>query len=141
MENLDLGETSDYSDKGSSGNFGKGTTADFTTRDGGVSDSDESTWRSEERYINNIHQMCIIITEAVEDDDGRNNLVIHTKVATQGITTRRKGESVRLGRRVEDDHVSNQSRYRNTRRFAKRRSNGIPVRPTPAQKEATARKK
>jgi hypothetical protein len=42
MENLDLGETSD---KGSSGNFGKGTTADFTTRDGGVSDNDESMWK------------------------------------------------------------------------------------------------
>jgi hypothetical protein len=58
MENLNLGETSDYSDKGSSGNFGKGTTADFTTQDDGVSDSDESTWRSEERYINNIPNVC-----------------------------------------------------------------------------------
>jgi hypothetical protein len=85
MENLDLGETSDHSDKGSSENFGKGTTADFTTRDGGVSDSDESTWRSEERYINNIHQVCVIITEVAEDDDGRSNLVINAQGGNPGV--------------------------------------------------------
>jgi hypothetical protein len=31
IENLDLGETSGHSDKGSSENFGKGTTTDFIT--------------------------------------------------------------------------------------------------------------
>jgi hypothetical protein len=54
MENLDLEETSDHSDKGSSQNFGKRTIVDFTTRNGGVSDNDESTWRSKEKYINNV---------------------------------------------------------------------------------------
>jgi hypothetical protein len=54
MENLDLEETSDHSDKGSSQNFGKSTIVDFTTRNGGVSDNDESTWRSKEKYINNV---------------------------------------------------------------------------------------
>jgi hypothetical protein len=62
MRNLDLEEASDHSVKGSSQNFGKSATADFTTRNGGVSNSDESSRRSEERYINNIHQVCVIIT-------------------------------------------------------------------------------
>jgi hypothetical protein len=35
MENLDLGEMSGHSDKGSSENFGKGTITEITTRDGG----------------------------------------------------------------------------------------------------------
>jgi hypothetical protein len=77
MGNLDLEETSDHMDKGSSQNFRKGTTADFTTRSGGVSNNDESTRKSEERYINNVHQVCVIITEAAEDDDGRDNLVVN----------------------------------------------------------------
>jgi hypothetical protein len=46
MGNLDLEEASDHSDKGSSQNFGKSTTTDFTTRNSGVSNNDESTWRS-----------------------------------------------------------------------------------------------
>jgi hypothetical protein len=55
MGNLDLEETSDHSDKGSSHKFGKGATADFTTRNNGVSNNDETTRRSEERCINNVH--------------------------------------------------------------------------------------
>jgi hypothetical protein len=39
MGNLDLEETSDHTNKGSSQNFGKGA-ADFTTRNGGVSNND-----------------------------------------------------------------------------------------------------
>jgi hypothetical protein len=36
--------------------------------------------------------MCVIITEAAEDDDGRNNPVINFHKATiQGIPTRKKG--------------------------------------------------
>jgi hypothetical protein len=46
MENLDLGEMSGHSDKGSSENFGKGTIMDITTQDGGVSDNNKSMWRS-----------------------------------------------------------------------------------------------
>jgi hypothetical protein len=74
--------------------FGKGTTSDFTTRDGGVSDNDESTWRSEERHINNIHQICIIITEVVEDDDGRSNLVINAQGGNLGNSHRKEKEKV-----------------------------------------------
>jgi hypothetical protein len=55
MGNLDLEEILDHSDKGYSQYFGKGATADFTTQNSGVPNNDESTRRSEERYINNIH--------------------------------------------------------------------------------------
>jgi hypothetical protein len=79
MENLDLGELSGHSDRGSYGNFGKYTIAEFNTQSGGVSNSDGGTWRSEGRYTNNIHQMCVIITEAVEDGDGRNNPVVNSQ--------------------------------------------------------------
>jgi hypothetical protein len=68
MENLDLGESLGYSDKGSNENFDNHPVTDLTTQSGGVSDSTEDTWRLEEKYTNNIHQMCIIISEAAEED-------------------------------------------------------------------------
>jgi hypothetical protein len=73
MENLDLGESLGISDEGSIQYLDRYTIADFTTRSGGVSDSNEDARRSEGSYTNNIHQMCVIITEAAEDSDGRNN--------------------------------------------------------------------
>jgi hypothetical protein len=73
MENLDLGESSGTSDRGSIQNFDSQTTADFTTRSCGVSNSNEDKRRSEGRYTNNVHQMCIIITEAAEDNVVRND--------------------------------------------------------------------
>jgi hypothetical protein len=75
MEYLDLGESLGTSDKGSIRNLDSHIIADFTTRSSGVSDSNEDTRRSEGRYTNNIHQMCIIIMEAAEDNDGRNDMV------------------------------------------------------------------
>jgi hypothetical protein len=62
LGNLDLGEAMDHSDF--SQNFSRNTAADFTTRNGGVS--------------NNIHQVCVIITKAVEDNDGVDNIVVST---------------------------------------------------------------
>jgi hypothetical protein len=56
MGNLNLGEAMDHSD------FSRNTAADFTTRNGGVS--------------NNVHQICVIIIEAAEDNDGVNNIVV-----------------------------------------------------------------
>jgi hypothetical protein len=93
MENLDLGELSGHSDRGSNGNFGKYTIADFTTRSGGVFDSDEGTWRLEGRYTNNTHQMCVI-TEAVEDGDGRNNPVVNSQGDNPGNNHRKEREKV-----------------------------------------------
>jgi hypothetical protein len=60
MGNLDLGEAMDHSDF--SQNFSRSIATDFTTRNGGVS--------------NNIHQVCVIITEAAEDNDGVVNVVV-----------------------------------------------------------------
>jgi hypothetical protein len=79
MENLDLEESLGHSNEESSRNFDNHTVVDFTTQSGGVSDSDEGTRRSEGRHTNNIHQMCVIITEVAEDDDGRNNTVANVQ--------------------------------------------------------------
>jgi hypothetical protein len=46
-------------------NFSRSTVADFTTQNGGVS--------------HNIHQICVIITEAAEDNDGVDNIVVNTQ--------------------------------------------------------------
>jgi hypothetical protein len=62
LGNLDLGEAMDHSDFIQ--NFSRNTAVDFTTQNGGVS--------------NNVHQVCIIITEAAEDNDGVNNIVVNT---------------------------------------------------------------
>jgi hypothetical protein len=62
MGNLDLGESMDHSDF--SQIFSKNTAADFTTRNGGVS--------------SNVHLVCFIITEAAEDNDGVDNIVVNT---------------------------------------------------------------
>jgi hypothetical protein len=62
MGNLDLGEAMDHLDF--SQNFKKNTAADFTTQNGGVS--------------SNVHQVCVIITEAAEDNDGIDNIVVNT---------------------------------------------------------------
>jgi hypothetical protein len=63
MGNLDLGEAMDHSDFNQ--NFSKYIAADFTTRNGGVS--------------SNVHQVCIIISEAVEDNDSVDNIVVNTQ--------------------------------------------------------------
>jgi uncharacterized protein YjgD (DUF1641 family) len=57
MGNLDLGEAMDHSDF--SKNFSRSIASDFTTR-----------------VSNNVHQVCIIITEAAEDNDGMENMVV-----------------------------------------------------------------
>jgi hypothetical protein len=62
MGNIDLGEAMDHSDF--SQNFSKNTAADFTTRNGSVS--------------SNVHQVCVVITEASEDNDGIDNIVVST---------------------------------------------------------------
>jgi hypothetical protein len=94
MENLDLGESSGYSDKGSNESFDNHPVKDLATRSGGVSDSNEDTWRLEGKRTNNIHQMCIIIREAAEDDDGGNNPVINSQGDNQGNNHRKEREKV-----------------------------------------------
>jgi hypothetical protein len=62
MGNLDLGEAVDHSDVNQF--FSKNTAMDFTTWNGGVS--------------SNVHQVWVIITEAAEDNDGVDNIVVNT---------------------------------------------------------------
>jgi hypothetical protein len=79
MENLDLGESSGHSNKGSNESLDSYPVKDFTTQSDGVSDSNEGTRKPEGKHTNNIHQMCVIISEAVEDDYGGNNPVINSQ--------------------------------------------------------------
>jgi hypothetical protein len=78
MENLNLGEASNHSN--SSQNFSRSTAADFTTRNSGVS--------------NNIHQVCIIITEAAEDDDDMDNMVVNAQGGNPRNNHRKEKEKV-----------------------------------------------
>jgi hypothetical protein len=48
----------------------------------------------QKRYINNIHQVCVIITEIAEDDDGRSNIVINAQGGNPGNNHRKEKEKV-----------------------------------------------
>jgi hypothetical protein len=78
MENLDLGESMGLSDF--SQNFSKDTTADFTTQNCVIS--------------NNIHQVCVIITEAVEDDDVTDNTIVNTQINNPRSNSRKEKEKI-----------------------------------------------
>jgi hypothetical protein len=97
MRNIYLGEASDHSD--SIQNFSRSTAADFTTRNGGVS--------------NKVHQVCVIITEAPEDDNSVDNMVVNAQGGNPKNNQRKEKEKVY----VSVGEWSNQSRHENTRRF------------------------
>jgi hypothetical protein len=78
MGNLDLGESMGHSD--CSQNFSKDTAADFTTQNGGVS--------------SNIHQVCIIITEAAEDNDVMDNTIVNTQGNNPRSNSRKEKEKI-----------------------------------------------
>jgi hypothetical protein len=78
MENLDLGEAMDHSDF--SQIFSKNTAADFTTQNGDVS--------------SNVHQVCVIITEAAEDNDGVENIVVNTQGNNPRSNSRKEKEKI-----------------------------------------------
>jgi hypothetical protein len=78
MENLDLEEVVDHSDF--SQNFSNDTIADLTTRNGGVS--------------SNIHQVCVIITEAAEDNDVADNIIANTQSNNPRSNSRKEKEKI-----------------------------------------------
>jgi hypothetical protein len=78
MRNLNLGKASDHSD--CSQNFSRNTAADFTTRNGGVS--------------NQVHQVCVIITKAAEEEDGTDNTAINTQGGNPKNNQRKEKERV-----------------------------------------------
>jgi hypothetical protein len=94
MENLNLGESSGHSDKSSNESLDNYPVKDFTTRSGGVSDSNEGMRNPEGKHTNNIHQMCVIISEAVEDDYGGNNPVINSQGDNPGNSHKKEREKV-----------------------------------------------
>jgi hypothetical protein len=83
MKNLDLEEAVDHSDF--SQNFRKKTIADFTTQNGGVS--------------SNVHQVCVIITEAVEDNDVADNIVVNTQGNNPRSNNRKEKEKIYVSTR------------------------------------------
>jgi hypothetical protein len=78
MGNIDLGEARDHSDF--SQIFSKDTTADSTTRNGGVS--------------SNVHQVCIIIAEATKDNDVVDNIVVNTQGTNPRSNSRKEKEKI-----------------------------------------------
>jgi hypothetical protein len=95
-ENLDIGGTVDQSYP---------SQKDFITQSSGVS--------------NNIHQLCVIITEAVEENDDTDNIATRKQDDKSRSNSKKikeqqqkeEGKNPRLHRRVEDYHVSHQSRH------------------------------
>jgi hypothetical protein len=65
----------------------------------------------------------------------------HTGQQTKEQQRKREGENICLHQRVENYHVSIQSRHGGTRKLEERNFNGILVRPASTQKQATSRKK
>jgi hypothetical protein len=73
MEKLDIGETMDQSYPGQK---------DFITRSGGVS--------------GNIHQLCVIITEAGEDNDPVDNAATHVQVNKSKSNRKKEKEKIHV---------------------------------------------
>jgi hypothetical protein len=119
MENLDIGGTMDQSYTNQK---------DFITRSGGVS--------------SNIQQLCVIITEAAEEKRPCRQCS-NPRASQQIKEQQQKGEreNSRLYRRVENYHVSYQSRYESTRQLKERSSDGVSVCPTSTQKEVAGEKR
>jgi hypothetical protein len=89
-----------------------------------------------------VHQLCVIITEAAEEDNREGNKEVDMQVdKPRSNNKKEKEENSRFNRRVENHHVSHQSWHRSTRRFKERISDGISIRATPAQKEVKGGKR
>jgi hypothetical protein len=76
MEDLDIGGTVDKSYI---------SQKDFITQSGGVS--------------KNIHQLCIIITEAAEENDHANNAVVDTQVDKSKSNSKKEKEKIHVSTR------------------------------------------
>jgi hypothetical protein len=79
MRNLDIGEAMDHSDF--SLDSSKNAAVDFTTRSGGV------------------YQVCVIITEAAEDNNGVDNIVVNTQGNNPRNNSRKEKEKIYVSAR------------------------------------------
>jgi hypothetical protein len=78
-----------------------------------------------------VHQLCIIITEAAEEDNHEGNKEVDLQFdKPRSNSKKEKRENSCFNRRVENYHVSHQSRHRGTRIFKKRSVGDIPNRYT-----------
>jgi hypothetical protein len=94
MKNLNLGEALGYSERGFDENFDNYPIKDFTTQSGGVSDNNEDMWRLGGKHTSSIHQVCIIISKAVEDNDVGNKPMINSQNFNHGNNHRKEREEV-----------------------------------------------
>jgi hypothetical protein len=95
---------------------------DFTTGSSGVSRS--------------IHQLCVIITEAAEENDHADNGEVDAQVdKPRSNGKKEKEKNPRLHWGVENHHVSHQSHHGSTCQFKKRSSDGVSIRTALTQKE------
>jgi hypothetical protein len=62
----------------------------------------------------NIHQLCVIITEAAEENDHPDNVEVDAQVDKSRSNGKKEKEKIRG---VENHHVSHQSRHGSTRQF------------------------
>jgi hypothetical protein len=111
MENLDLEESSGYSDIASKENFdniGSYSREEFIARYGNVSDNFEDTWRSglklhddeqtifsssSSHYTSNQHQVCIIINDTSKEFNAKNNPIINPQNLKRGAKHKAEGET------------------------------------------------
>jgi hypothetical protein len=83
-----------------------------------------------------IHQLCVIITKAAEENDHAYNGEIDTQVdKLRSNGKKEKEKNSRLHRGVENHHVSHQSRHGSTRQFKKRSSDRVSIHTASTQKE------
>jgi hypothetical protein len=89
-----------------------------------------------------VHQLCIIITEAAEENNHEGNKEVDMQVdKPRNNNKKEKGENSCLNQRVENHHVSHQSWHGSTRKFKERSSDGISIHAAPAQKEVKGGKR
>jgi hypothetical protein len=120
MENLDLEESSGYSNTSSDKNINNILEEDFTCC-GDVSDNFEDTWRSglklnndeqtpfysdPNQCINNRHQVYVVINDTYKEVDVENNLVINPQNLERGANHRAEGETDSAVARREKVYLS-----------------------------------
>jgi hypothetical protein len=111
MENLDLEESSGYSDMASDenlDNISNYSEEDFMACYGNVSGNSEDTWRSGlklhndehtvpssglSRYDRNRYQLCIIINDTSKEFDAENNSIMNSQNLDRGAKHRAEGET------------------------------------------------
>jgi hypothetical protein len=89
-----------------------------------------------------VHQLCVIITEAAEEDNHEGNIEVDLQVDKSRNTSKKEKEKIHVSTgewRIIMSAINHGTEV--PRRFKERSSDGVPVRTTPAQKEAKGGKR